>query len=637
MASNHLPTYFQEYIHLSRYSRWIPELNRRETWPETVKRYFDFFQDHLLSNHSHDISPYRHELEEAVLSLKVMPSMRCLMTAGEALRLENMAGYNCSFIAVDSPRAFDEILYVLMNGTGVGFSVEQRFTDQLPSVADDFHESDTTIVVSDSRAGWAKSLKELIQLLYSGQIPKWNTDKVRPAGSQLRTFGGRASGPDPLVDLFRFSVELFKKAAGRRLTTLECHDLVCKIAEVIVVGGVRRSALISLSDLYDDRLRSAKSGEWWKVSKQRSLANNSAVYNEIPDIGIFMDEWKALYDSKSGERGIFSRLSATKSMEESGRRDPYHEWGVNPCGEILLRPKQTCNLTEAIVRYTDTVDDIAQKIKWASILGTWQSTLTKFKYVSKKWKENCEEERLLGVSLTGIMDSPLTSGFEKGLSERLENWKKIAIQTNEELAKELQINPSSAVTCIKPSGTVSSLVNSSAGIHPRWSKYYMRSVRADHKDPLCELLRANGFKSEDDVVNGSSVQVFYFPIETMGQAVFRNDVSAIEQLELWIQYKKHWTEHNPSITVYVKEDEWLEVGAWVYRNFEHMTGVSFLPHSDHVYKQAPYEEITEKRHREEVAKLPESVDWSKLSDFEKSDNTTSSQELSCQAGSCEIL
>lgn len=636
MTANFFPTDFQQYIHLSRYSRWLPEKNRRENWGETVDRYFNFFERHLMEKHNHDITSYRKELEQAVLSLEVMPSMRCLMTAGEALRRENAAGFNCSFIAIDNPKAFDEILYVLMNGVGAGFSVETKFTEQLPTVAEDFHESDTMIVVADSKLGWAKALRELIGLLYLGQIPQWDVSKVRPAGAPLKTFGGRASGPGPLTDLFRFCVSIFRKAAGRKLTSLECHDIVTKIAEIVVVGGVRRSALISLSDLSDDRLRHAKSGQWWVDNVQRALANNSAVYNEIPDIGIFMDEWKALYDSKSGERGIFNRQSAKKNLEKYGRRNTDFILGVNPCGEILLRSSEFCNLSEAVIRGTDSEDDISRKIRYAAILGTWQSTLTNYKYLSKKWKENCEEERLLGVSLTGIMDSTLTNGKKKGLEERLQKWRELAVATNKEWADKIGISQSMAVTCVKPSGTVSTLVDSASGIHARHNPYYIRTVRADKKDPLAKMMVDMGFPVEDDVTKPEHNYVFSFPIKAPENAVFRQDMSAIEQLELWLIYKKNYTEHNPSVTISVKEHEWMQVGAWVYNNFDEMTGVSFLPYSEHIYAQAPFQDCSKEQYEELLAKMPKNVDWSKLADYEKTDHTESTQLLACVSGSCEL-
>ena len=636
--SNYLPTLYQQFIHLSRYSRWLPEEGRRETWEETVNRYFNFFTEHLKDMHDYDVGSIRKELEEAVLSLQVMPSMRCLMTAGEALKRENIAGYNCSYVAVDRIQAFDEILYVLMNGTGVGFSVERQYVNELPRIADDFHETDTTIVVSDSRLGWAKGLKELVGMLYVGQMPKWDLSKLRPAGAPLKTFGGRSSGPDPLDSLFTFCVEKFRSAAGRKLSSLECHDIVCKIAEVVVVGGVRRSALISLSNLSDDRMRHAKSGQWWNDESQRALANNSACYTEKPDIGIFMDEWKSLYDSKSGERGIFNRESANRMAEMSGRRKVEdYEFGTNPCSEIILRSRQFCNLSEVVVRASDTKQTLLNKVRLATILGTFQSTLVNFKYLSKAWKKNCEEERLLGVSLTGIMDCELTNGKKGDLKSLLEELKAEAVKTNKEMAEKIGINQSVAVTCVKPSGTVSQLVDAASGIHARHNPYYIRTVRGDKKDPLTKMMIDAGFPVEDDVMNPSHTSVFSFPMKVEKGAVFRTDMDAIEQLEMWLTYQKHWCEHKPSVTITVKEHEWMQVGAWVYDNFDYMSGISFLPFSEHSYKQAPYQDIEEKQYEEVSKMLPKEVDWSKLSEYELTDTTVASQELACAAGGCEIL
>jgi len=635
--NNYLPTEYQSFIHLSRYSRWQPELGRRETWDETVSRYFDFFTEHLKEQCDFDLDPKdRKRLEESVLSLNTMPSMRCLMTAGEALKRENIAGYNCSYIAVDSPRAFDEILYILMNGTGVGFSVERQDVAKLPAVADELHPTDTTIIVPDSKLGWAKSLKELIHLLYSGQIPKWDLSKVRPAGAPLKTFGGRASGPEPLDQLFRFAVNIFTHAQGRKLSSLECHDLVCKIAEIVVVGGVRRSALISLSNLSDDRMRVAKSGQWWEDNAQRALANNSACYTEKPEIGIFMDEWKSLYDSKSGERGIFNRQSAKQQAERNGRRESEWDFGTNPCSEIILRSKQFCNLSEVVVRASDSMNTLKKKVEIATILGTFQSTLTNFKYLSSSWTNNTREERLLGVSLTGIMDSTLTNGKEDGLEKRLDELKKIAVKTNEEWSEKLGIPQSAAITCVKPSGTVSQLVDSASGIHARHNPYYIRTVRADKKDPLAQFMRDAGFPVEDDVMKPEHTYVFSFPMKAPEHAVMRTDMTALEQLELWLQYQKHWCEHKPSVTISVKEHEWMDVGAWVYKHFDWMSGVSFLPFSEHVYKQAPYQDCDEATYEAELEKMPKNVDWSALSLYEQSDMTEGAQELACVAGACEI-
>ena len=637
MLNGKLPTKYQEFIHLSRYSRWLPKEGRRETWRETVTRYFDFFQEHLKQSCKYSLDKsLREELEDAVIHLKIMPSMRCLMTAGEALKRENIAGYNCSYVAVDRPQAFDEILYVLMNGTGVGFSVERQFVSNLPTVADEFHPSDTTIVVQDSKMGWAKAFKELVAMLYHGQIPKWDLSKVRPAGAPLKTFGGRASGPEPLRRLFEFTKEIFQNAHGRKLSSIECHDIVCKTAEIVVVGGVRRSALISLSNLSDDRMRVAKSGQWWNDNGQRALANNSACYTEKPDVGIFMDEWKALYDSKSGERGIFNRESAKKIAEKNERRDVGYDFGTNPCSEIILRSREFCNLSEVVVRPDDTEDSLLRKVRLATILGTIQSTLVNFKYVSKEWKKNCEEERLLGVSLTGIMDNKWTAGKINGLEVLLENLKKMAVETNKEWADKIGIKQAAAITCVKPSGTVSQLVDSASGIHARHNPHYIRTVRGDKKDPLTKMMVDMGFPAEDDVMKPHDTTVFSFPIKCSPDAVFRQDMTAIEQLELWKTYQVHWCEHKPSVTISVKEEEWIEVGAWVYKNFDLMSGVSFLPYSEHTYKQAPYQDCTLIEYSELVKKMPTEVNWSKLSDYEKTDMTIGSQELACSAGSCEI-
>ena len=637
--SNHLPTQYQQFIHLSRYSRWLPEEGRRETWDETIARYFSFFKEHLKEMCDYDLdTKTKNELEEAILDTRVMPSMRCLMTAGPALKKENIAGYNCSYVAIDRVASFDEILYVLMNGTGVGFSVERQYTAKLPVVAEEFYMSDTVIQVADSKLGWAKAFKELIGMLYIGQIPKWDMSKVRPAGAPLKTFGGRASGPDPLESLFNFCVTTFKGAAGRKLTSLECHDIVCKIAEIVVVGGVRRSALISLSNLSDDRMRHAKSGQWWEQNGQRALANNSACYSEKPDIGIFMDEWKSLYDSKSGERGIFNRESANKMAAKNGRRTiDGHEFGTNPCSEIILRDREFCNLSEAVIRVGDTKDSLKKKVELATILGTFQSTLTNFKYVSNMWKKNCSEERLLGVSLTGIMDSPLTNGKEEGLEELLEELREVAVETNKKWAKKLGISRATAITCVKPSGTVSQLTDAASGIHARHNPYYIRTVRGDKKDPLTKMMVDAGFPVEDDVMNPTHTSVFSFPMKVDKNSVFRTDMSAIEQLELWLTYQKHWCEHKPSVTISVKEHEWLEVGAWVYENFDYMSGVSFLPFNDHTYKQAPYQDCNELEYHDLKAKMPKLVDWTLLGEYEKSDMTIGSQELACSAaGGCEI-
>ncbi|MDP7368110.1 MAG: ribonucleoside-triphosphate reductase [Candidatus Pacebacteria bacterium] len=638
-----LPTQYQQFIHLSRYARWDYDKKRRETWGETVNRYFDFFQQHLRETCNYDLDNGELEqLKNSVLSLDVMPSMRCLMTAGEALRKENVAGYNCSYIKVDSPRSFDEILYVLMNGTGVGFSVEDDYVNQIPTVAEEFYDTDTVIVVADSKLGWAKALKEMLSLLWTGQIPKWDLSRIRPAGSPLKTFGGRASGPEPLDDLFHFAVNIFRNAAGRKLKALECHDLVCKIAEIVVVGGVRRSALISLSDLNNGEMRHAKSGQWWETQPQRALANNSVNYKETPDIGTFMREWLSLYDSKSGERGLYNSLSARKQVErmntdEKERRQPKDDFGTNPCSEIILRSREFCNLSECVVRGWDTTKSLYEKVRIATILGTFQSTLTNFKYLTREWERNCNEERLLGVSLTGIMDNPLTNGQGDNLGKLLQKMREIAIKTNEEWADKLGISHSAAITCVKPSGTVSQLVDSASGIHARHNPYYIRTVRADNKDPLCKMMKEAKFPNEPDVMKPKHTTVFSFPMKSPDDAVCRTDVSAIDQLKLWMVYQEHWCEHKPSVTISVKEHEWMEVGSWVWDNFDSISGISFLPFSEHTYRQAPYQDCSANEYNEALKTIPQDVDWSLLSQYEEKDYTAGAQELACSADGCEIV
>ena len=647
-----LPSLYQSFIHLSRYSRWLPDENRRETWPETVGRYFDFFEEHLQEQHNYTVNKEeRDELEKAVLNLEIMPSMRALMTAGEALKRDNVAGYNCSFASSGRVRAFDEILYILMCGTGVGFSVERDFLNKLPTIAEEFEASDTTIVVQDSKMGWAKAYKELTSLLIGGQIPKWDLSKVRPAGARLKTFGGRASGPEPLDDLFRFTVEAYQRAAGRKLTSIECHDIICKIAEIVVVGGVRRSALISLSSLTDERMRDAKHGQWWVSDAQRALSNNSVAYKEKPEIGTFMEEWLALYKSKSGERGIFNRDAAKKQTERANEfrsslsdeyrtfrhREVDHEFGTNPCSEIILRDKEFCNLTEIVVRGNDTKESLERKVRLATILGTWQSTLTNFKYLSSEWERNCKEERLLGVSMTGIMDCELTNGKKGNLEKLLTGLKTQAIVQNKITAKSIGINESVAITCVKPSGTVSQLVDAASGIHARHNPYYIRTVRADVKDPLCIFMKEKGFPCEPDVMKPEHTMVFSFPMKTPKKAVFRTDMTAMEQLNLWLTYQRFWCEHKPSVTISVKENEWMEVGAWVWEHFDEVSGVSFLPFSDHTYKQAPYQDCTEEEYKELLKALPKDVDWAELGDYEKEDNTAGTQTFACSGNSCEVV
>lgn len=643
---NSLPTSYQQFIHLSRYSRWLPEMGRRETWTETVDRYFNFFDKHLKDNQNFKMpKDVREELRTAVLNLEVLPSMRCLMTAGEALERDHIAGYNCSYAHVNRVRAFDEILYVLMCGTGVGFSVEREFVDKLPTIAEEFSDTDTTIIVSDSKQGWAKAYRELVSLLIVGQIPKWDTSKVRPAGARLKVFGGRASGPRPLNDLFMFTVETFKKAAGRKLTSIECHDIVCKIAEIVVVGGVRRSALISLSNLTDERMRDAKSGAWWEANPQRALANNSVAYKEKPEIGTFMEEWVSLYKSKSGERGIFNRAAAQKTVAKLGdRRDSTHAFGTNPCSEIILRDREFCNLTEVVVRESDTEKSLKRKVRLATILGTMQASLTNFQYISSEWAKNCREEALLGVSLTGILDCKLTNGQsgngiedELGLSLLLATMRELAIDTNKEWADRIGINPSAAITCVKPSGTVSQLTDAASGIHARHAPYYIRTVRADNKDPLCQMMKDMGFPNEADVMKPDHTTVFSFPMKSPEGSVFRKDMTALEHLNLWLVYQRNWCEHKPSITVTVKENEWMDVGAWVYKHFDEVSGISFLPYADHSYRQAPYQDCTKEEYEALLEKMPKGVDWSLLSKYEKEDNTVGNQTFACSGDKCEVV
>jgi len=628
--NNYLPTDYQSFIHTSRYARYV-DGKGRESWSETVGRYMDNVVRPVLGDDS-----YVNQLEEAILNLEVMPSMRAMMTAGPALERDNTAGYNCSYLPVDDPKSFDEAMFILLCGTGVGFSVERQYIQKLPEVPELF-DSETTIMVKDSKEGWAKAFRQLLALLWAGEIPKWNVSKVRPAGARLKTFGGRASGPAPLVDLFNFAVKVFKDAQGRKLSSIECHDLMCKIGEVVVVGGVRRSAMISLSNLSDDRMRHAKSGQWWEQNPQRALANNSVAYTEKPDSLSFMREWMSLVESGSGERGVFNREASKKQAAKFGRRDPEHEFGTNPCSEIILRPYQFCNLTEVVVRATDTVDDLERKVKLATILGTIQSTYTKFPYLRKVWANNTEAERLLGVSLTGIMDNPLLTSKNHGLPKTLEHLRQVAEDTNNKLSGDLGINPSAAITCVKPSGTVSQLVDSASGIHARHSHYYIRTVRGDNKDPLTQFMIDQGIPNEPDVFKPDQTTVFSFPVKAPAGAVVTEDMTAIEQLETWLMFQRHWCEHKPSVTINVRKDEWFEVGAFVYEHFDEMSGVSFLPYNEHTYQQAPYQEIGKSEYEELVKLMPEKIDWSLLTNYEESDNTVGMQTMACSGDSCEIV
>ena len=630
--SNSLPTDYQHFIATSRYARWIDEEGRRETWSETVSRYVDYMAER--TNLDTDTTE---EIWDAVHNLEVMPSMRALMTAGKALDRDNTAGYNCSYLPVDDVKSFDEAMYILLCGTGVGFSVERDYINQLPEVPERLFDSQTTIVVRDSKEGWAKAFRQLVALLYSGEIPTYDVSKVRPAGARLKIFGGRASGPAPLIDLFKFTINLFKGAKGRKLTSYECHSIMCKIGEIVVVGGVRRSAMISLSNLSDIRMRHAKTGQWWETAPHMALSNNSVVYTDKPDSETFLREWTSLVESKSGERGIFNRVSAQKQAESTGRRDPNYDFGTNPCNEIILRPHQFCNLTEVVIKQNDKDEDIIAKIRLATILGTAQSTFTDFPYLRKVWQFNTQEERLLGVSLTGIMDNILTNGKLVDMDKRLTKYKQVAIDTNRRYADKFGIQPSTAITCVKPSGTVSQLCDSASGIHARHSQYYVRTVRGDNKDPLTKFMVGQGVPSEPCVMKPDTTTVFSFPMQSPKGSRLRDDMSALEQLRVWMIYQEYWCEHKPSITITVREEEWFDVGAFVFKHFDKMSGVSFLPHSDHVYQQAPYQECTEDEYHDMITKATTRIDWSKLKDYEVSDTTSGSQTMACSGDSCEIV
>ena len=631
---------YENFIALSRYARWIEKENRRETWQETVDRYFDFMQGQLRDKHGYVAdSKLIAELKEAVFNRNVMPSMRSVMTAGPALERENVSGYNCAFLPVDNARSFDEAMYILMCGTGVGFSVEYKYINKLPSLPETLEKSNTTVMVGDSKEGWAKAYREFLGLLWAGQIPQIDVSKVRPAGARLKTMGGRSSGPQPLVNLFDFTVQVFKNALGRQLKPIEAHDIMCKIGEVVVVGGVRRSAMISLSNINDIEMAQAKAGNWWEKNSQRALSNNSVAYSRKPEMQQFIAEWKSLYDSKSGERGIYNVAAAQKQAAKYGRRSPEIHYGTNPCSEIILRPYQFCNLSEVVLREDDTPESVAKKVRLASILGTWQSTLTDFKYIRKIWKDNTEEERLLGVSLTGQFGNKFFSGQDgmDKLADTLDRLREYAVEINIEEAEKIGIPASAAVTCVKPSGTVSQLVGVSSGMHPWHSKHYIRTVRGDKKDPITQFLKDAGIPTEDDVMKPDVTSVFSFPVKSPSYAITRDNLSAIQQLEIWLVYQRHWCEHKPSITVSVKEDEWMEVGAWVYKHFDEVSGISFLPYSDHTYVQAPYQEIDESAYLELLAKMPKEINWEALSLYELEDSTTGTQALACVSGECEIV
>ena len=630
--SNALPTDYQNFIATSRYARWLDDEGRRETWSETVTRYVDYMSEKVGIDDNTS-----NEIWAAIHNLDVMPSMRALMTAGPALDRDNTAGYNCSYLPVDDIKSFDEAMYILLCGTGVGFSVERQYVDKLPEVPEALVDSQTTIVVRDSKEGWARAFRMLIALLYAGEIPTYDVSMIRPAGARLKTFGGRASGPAPLIDLFKFTINMFKEAKGRKLSSYDCHSIMCKVGEIVVVGGVRRSAMISLSNLSDIRMRHAKTGQWWETAPHMALSNNSVVYTDKPDSETFLREWTSLVESKSGERGIFNRVSARKQAAKNGRRDTSFDFGTNPCSEIILRPHQFCNLTEVVVKDSDKDVDIERKIRLATILGTAQSTLTDFPYLRKTWRTNTEEERLLGVSLTGIMDNIHTNCNLVDMDKRLIKYKQVAINTNKEFAKQFGIQESTAITCVKPSGTVSQLCDSASGIHARHSRYYIRTVRGDNKDPLTNFMVDQGVPNEPCVMKPDTTTVFSFPMQSPKGSKLRNDLSAIDQLNIWLVYQEHWCEHKPSITVTVKEDEWLDVGAFVFKHFDKMSGVSFLPHSDHVYQQAPYQECTKDEYNDMLSRMNTRINWNKLRDYEKGDTTSGSQTMACSGDSCEVV
>lgn len=638
--SNTIENPYENFIALSRYARWLESENRRETWGETVDRYFNFMVGQLESKHNYKPDPkIVAELRDAVFNRNVMPSMRSVMTAGPALNRENVSGYNCAFMPVDNARSFDEAMYILMCGTGVGFSVEYKYINKLPALPETLEKSSTVVIVGDSKEGWAKAYRELLGLLWAGQIPQIDVSNVRPSGARLKTMGGRSSGPQPLVNLFDFTIQVFKGALGRQLKPIECHDIMCKIGEVVVVGGVRRSAMISLSNINDIEMAQAKAGNWWESNSQRALANNSVAYSRKPDMAQFIAEWKSLYDSKSGERGIYNVAAAQAQAAKYGRRSADIHYGTNPCSEIILRPYQFCNLSEVVLREKDTVADVTNKVRLATILGTWQSTLTDFKYIRKIWKDNTEEERLLGVSLTGQFGHKFFSGQEglDKLGDVLDGLRQWAVDINIEEAAKIGIPASAAITCVKPSGTVSQLVGVSSGMHAWHSEYYIRTVRGDKKDPITQFLKDSGIPSEDDVMKPTDTTVFSFPVKAPKHAITRDKLTAIQQLEVWLAYQRHWCEHKPSITVSVKEDEWMEVGAWVYKHFDECSGISFLPYSEHTYVQAPYQETTKEQYEEMLEKMPKSINWSALSMYELEDTTTGTQALACVSGECEIV
>jgi ribonucleoside-diphosphate reductase alpha chain len=634
---------YQQVIFKTRYARWVEEEGRRENWDETVKRYCDYFEDHLKEKHSHKIPrKVLKEVYDSIYNLEVMPSMRTLMTSGKALESAEVANYNCAFLVVDAVRAFSEHMYVLMCGAGSGFSVERRFTEKLPEVPEELHPSDTTIIVADSRKGWCAAYNQYLNLLFAGNIAKVNVDKVRKEGTRLKTFGGYASGPGPLLDLFKHTEEIFRGAQGRQLRPIEVFSIMCYIAQIVVVGGVRRSATIALFDKDDIEMRTAKSGYWFNDPKRKhyAMANISAVFETKPAAAEFMDIWRDLVASKAGEPGILNRKALWEGAEAIGRATRYEDgsripYGVNPCSEIVLQPYSFCNLTGAAIRPEDTLEDIKKKVRVATIIGTWQATVTDFDYLRKVWQSNVEDERLLGVCLAGIMDHPVLSQTTEE-SARWENeLRELAWEVNKSIAEDIGINTTASVTAIKPAGNSGELYDVASGIHPRYAPYYIRSIRQSNGDPMTEFLKATGIPHEVSVQNARD-SIFYFPVKSPEGAICAKDRTAIQQLEHWLHMKRNYATHTISATVYVREHEWIAVGAWVYDNFNEVTGLSFLPYDDHIYQQAPYTPCSAEDYEKARGKMPEEIDWSLLKHFEQSDSTTVSQEFACTGGSCAL-
>ena len=622
-----------EFIYYRTYSRWIDDEGRRETWVETVDRYINFMRENLgkrLSDKEYS------EVRQAILSHEAMPSMRLLQFAGKAARTTNVCAYNCSFIAPTKLEDFAEIMYISMCGTGAGFSVESQYIQQLPVIKRQSGKLRHVHVIDDSKEGWCDALTLGLKTWYAGEDVQFDYSRLRPAGARLKTMGGKSSGPDPLRELLTFARATVLKRQGRRLTNLDAHDIICKIGEIVVAGGVRRSALISLSDLDDVEMRDAKKGQFYITEPQRSLANNSAVYNEKPGAEEFMREWLALMESHSGERGIFNRGGLRETFPERRTKmleERIDTIGTNPCGEILLQPKQFCNLSEIVARAEDTPGSLMRKMKIATLLGTYQSTLTNFPYLSREWKEHCEEERLLGVSITGQWDSPAVRK-----PEMLKKLRDAAVVYNREYAKRFTVSPSTCITCTKPSGTLSQMVDCASGMHPRHAPYYIRRVRIASTDALFQMLRDQGVPYHPEVgqnMETATTFVIDFPVKAPDAAIFRDQVPALELLEYWKDVKENYTEHNPSVTISVGDDEWLKTGNWVYENWKIVGGLSFLPRSNHVYKLAPYEEIDEKAYHELLERFAH-VDFSKIVTYEREDGTENKRELACASGTCEV-